>query len=428
MAAPAAGGLAAAALAAAFRDVGGEICLAVSGGGDSLALLAVASDHARATGRPLSVATVDHGLRAASAAEAAAVAARCEALGLPHATLAWQEGPGAGNVSEAAREARRALLAAHARARGAVAVALAHTADDQAETFLMRLARGSGVGGLSGMAPVSEAEGLLWLRPWLDIRRDTLRDILRARGWDWAEDPTNADPRYDRVKARQALALLAPLGLDVPRLTATAARMAEAREALDAAGQALAREAVSWSPEGEARLAPAPLRAAPRAVSRQLLADLLTATSGQVHPPRRAALERAAQAMLEGDAPAGSLHGCLWRRRGAMLLLRREPGACPPPVPARCEQLWDGRWRVSCAAAPAPGLTLGALGPEGLAQVGRAPGGPAAEVLHATPALRHTGEVVAAPACGYADARIGAGWTAEWYIRDARRRRLLTCR
>ncbi|WP_170317651.1 tRNA lysidine(34) synthetase TilS [Paroceanicella profunda] len=424
----AAASAAAAALAAGFSGVPGEICLAVSGGGDSLALLALAADWAAATGHPLSVATVDHRLRAEAAAEAAAVAARCAALDLPHATLAWDGGPGAGNLSQAARDARRALLSGHAAARGAAAVALAHTADDQAETFLMRLARGSGVGGLAGMAARSEVGGVLWLRPLLGIRRDTLRDVLRARGWGWAEDPSNLDARFDRVKARRALDTLAPLGLDVPRLVATASRMAEARDALDHAGQALAAAALSWSAEGEACLRPAPLRAAPRSVRLQLLADLLTAVSGRRHPPRRAALERAAEAMLGAEAPAGSLHGCLWRRRGEGLVLRREPRACPPPVPARRDQLWDGRWRVRCSAPVPEGLSLAALGPAGLAVTGRPPGGVAAETLHATPAIWHNDSLIAAPACGYpADGR-AAAWSAEWTIEDARRRRVLTCR
>ena len=129
----------------------GPVAVAVSGGGDSVALLLLLQE----TGaRPLAAVTVDHGLRPESAAEAAAVAALCSARGIAHTLLRWEEPAGAGNLQARAREARRRLIGDWARGRGIGAVALGHTLDDQAETFLLRLARGSGVDGLSGMAPV----------------------------------------------------------------------------------------------------------------------------------------------------------------------------------------------------------------------------------------------------------------------------------
>ena len=155
-----------AAFDSAFDSAGsGPLGVAVSGGGDSVALLLMLATVAR--GRPLAAVTVDHGLRPESGDEAAAVEALCAARGIPHATLRWNGWDGAGNLQDRARQARRTLIGAWARANGIGAVALGHTLDDQAETFLMRLARGSGVDGLSGMAPATRAEGVLWLRPLL---------------------------------------------------------------------------------------------------------------------------------------------------------------------------------------------------------------------------------------------------------------------
>lgn len=396
----------------------GPLGLAVSGGGDSMALLALAADWAGAA-RPLAAATVDHGLRPEAAAEAAAVARACLGLAIPHATLRWDGRGARGNLAEAAREARRALLAGWARAQGLAAILLGHTEDDQAETFLLRLARGSGVGGLACMAPVSEALGVLWLRPLLGMRRAALRDLLRRRGWSWAEDPSNADPARDRARARALLDLLGDLGLTVPRLAMTARHMAEAREVLDAAEAALAGAALAWGPGGEARIATAPLRAAPRAVRLQFLADVLAATAGARHPPRLEAVEGLA-ARIEAGAEGGtSLAGCIARIGPGRILLRREPGRVAGPVPAAPGALWDGRWRLGTEGPVPEGAEIGALGRAAPAR----PPGIAAETLAATPAVRLGDRLLAAPVAG-----LPGGWEAQFVISDPRRRRLLGLR
>lgn len=410
--------------AARMAEAGpGPFGLAVSGGGDSMALLALASAWAGAQpGASLAVVTVDHGLRAAAAGEALSVARRAAALGLSHDTLRWDGGDGTGNLAEAAREARRALIAAWARARGIGTVLLGHTMDDQAETVLLRLARGSGVGGLAAMAWESEGAGIRWLRPLLSVRREDLRAHLDAIGWHWVEDPTNADLAHDRPKARAMLGLLGDLGLTVERLATTARHMAEAREVLDAAEGALAREALAWSPEGEARVALLPLAAAPRAVATQFLADLLAAVAGARHPPRLDGVERLHARALAGEEGGTSLHGVVARVEPGRLRLRREPARVAPPVPAADGAEWDGRWRLSSDVAVPGGAEIGALGLDGLALVERRPDQPA-EVLRTTPAVRAGGLLLAAPLAGF-----GAGWRAARVISDPRRRRLLAPR
>ncbi|MEO1612139.1 MAG: tRNA lysidine(34) synthetase TilS, partial [Pseudomonadota bacterium] len=258
----------------------GPIGVAVSGGGDSMALMLLADEWTRSRGRALFVATVDHGLRPESADEASMVAEAAQALGRPVETLRWTGWDGRGNVQAAARAARRDLLSAWAARNGLAAVALGHTMDDQAETVLMRLGRGAGVDGLSGMAMRSEANGTVWLRPMLGVRRDALREALRARNAAWVDDPSNDDPKYDRVRARAALETLADLGVTAEGLAETASRLSEARAALDEGATALFRDAAEWGLCGELRLKLAPLRAAPDELTRRLFRAVLTRAAG----------------------------------------------------------------------------------------------------------------------------------------------------
>ena len=208
---------------------GQRAAIAVSGGPDSLALLLLAA--VAAPGR-IHALTVDHALRPDSADEAAAVAAICAARGIPHTTLCWTGPKPASNIQAAARTARYALMADWCAANGVPALMTAHHADDQAETLLMRLARGSGVGGLSGIRPGRGlGRGVTLVRPLLGVRKADLLAIVAAAGLTPADDPANRDPRHDRTAARAALAAVP--WLDPVRLAASAERLAEAEAALD---------------------------------------------------------------------------------------------------------------------------------------------------------------------------------------------------
>jgi tRNA(Ile)-lysidine synthase len=215
-----------------------RIGLAISGGPDSLALLVLA-----AAARPGAVeaATVDHGLRDGSSAEAELVARVCAGLEVPHATLpiAWPETPQS-NLQARAREARYSALAAWAAERGLAAIATAHHVDDQAETLLMRLGRGAGLSGLAGVRrrrPIAAAASVALVRPLLGWRRDELRAIVQAAGLQPAEDPANSDPRHDRTRVRALLA--SPGAPDASRIAASAAHLADAEEALNFAAAKL---------------------------------------------------------------------------------------------------------------------------------------------------------------------------------------------
>jgi tRNA(Ile)-lysidine synthase len=206
-----------------------RLAVAVSGGGDSLALLLLAAR--TFPGRVVAL-TVDHGLRAEAATEAAGVSAHCAVLGVPHATLRWEGIKPRGNIQAAARAARYRLMADWCAARQVSLLLTAHHADDQAETLLMRLQRGSGSAGLAGIRAMRElAPGVTLLRPLLGVRRTELAAMVAAAGWTPVVDPSNADLRFDRTAARALLAQLPKL--DVVRLAGTAAALAQSEDALE---------------------------------------------------------------------------------------------------------------------------------------------------------------------------------------------------
>lgn len=387
-----------AALVAALRaalPAGARLGVAVSGGGDSRALLQLAAEQAAARGWTVAAATVDHGLRRDSAREAAAVAAACAGLGVPHATLGWQRPAGGGNLMAAAREGRCRLLAGWAAAQGLDHLALAHTADDQAETLLMGLARAAGVDGLCGMRPRWQAEGLVWVRPWLAVTRAALRAALRRRGIGWAEDPTNDDARYARSRARRALALLAPLGLTVPGLAQTAANLAEARAALDDAAAAAAGR-LARAVAGALVIDRGGLLALPAELQRRLIVAGLRWVAGFAHAPRGPAIDRLLVAAAAGRG--ATLAGVRVLAGGPALTLLRE-GRAVAGLRAPAGAVWDGRWRL--AGPHAPGLEIAALGAAGLALCPRwrDSGAPRAALL-VSPAVWQGGRLVAAPLAG----------------------------
>ncbi|HEX8366776.1 MAG TPA: tRNA lysidine(34) synthetase TilS [Allosphingosinicella sp.] len=207
--------------------------LAVSGGPDSLALLLLA--HAAFPGR-VEAATVDHRLRPENAREAALVREICAGLAMPHETLADPDAPIAGASAQArARRLRYRLLAGWAERRGIALLATAHHADDQAETVLMRLARGAGLSGLSAIRPRRNEGRVALLRPLLGWRRDELAAIVAGAGLAAVDDPSNRSDAYDRTRFRALLAgcdLLPP-----PRLAAAAAHLGEAEDALEWAAE-----------------------------------------------------------------------------------------------------------------------------------------------------------------------------------------------
>jgi len=290
---------------------GGRFGLAVSGGPDSLAMLLLAQ--AALPGR-FEVATVDHGLRAESAGETAFVARTCAALGAEHATL--PVAVASGNLQDEARTARYAALAGWAAERGLGAILTAHHADDQAETVLMRLNRGSGLSGLAGIRERGTVPGsrLPLLRPLLDWRREELAAIVARAGLAAVSDPSNADPRFDRARIRAALT--AADWLDPAAIAQSAAHLAEAEETLGWAFNLewdlwveVDREAVRYTPH------------APRALVLRVVERIIAGFGGE---PRGGAVARLVDT-LEADEP-GTLGGVVARVEDDSWLFRPETG------------------------------------------------------------------------------------------------------
>lgn len=337
--------------------------------------------------------TVDHGLRPESAAEAAGVAAHCAAAGIFHATLRWSGPDPTGNLMDQARQARARLMAEWAVGRGISHILLGHTADDQAESFVMNLARAAGLEGLSGMRPVWQDHGITWHRPLLAVSRAALRQYLTDVGQGWADDPSNDNPRFTRARVRKTMALLDGLGITVQTLGQTARHLQAARAALWSTLAAFVATHVTET-AGAVQVPQAAFRALPADLRRTFLLAVLRWMAGQGHAPAAPALARF-QAAAEGGRPA-TLAGVMLRPRAPDLLFVREPRAVQGAVPYG--DTWDHRWQVTGPALP--GLTIGALGVAGLQHCPDWPRFGRRAALVVMPALWQDGRLIAAPLAG----------------------------
>ncbi|MGE0743756.1 MAG: tRNA lysidine(34) synthetase TilS [Rhodospirillales bacterium] len=343
-----------------------RVAVAVSGGADSMALALLAHRWARQRRGQAVALTVDHGLRPGSAREAAQAGRRLAARGMAHRVLRWSGEKPAADVQAAARDARYALLEDWCRRAGIVHLFLAHHRDDQAETLLLRLGRGSGAWGLAAMAPVVETAAVRLLRPLLPVGRDRLRATLHAAGQPWAEDPSNESPAFARVRVRRALPALAEAGIATARIAETAARLGRARAALEDAVARLLAVAVEIHPAGWCRLDPVPFAAAPPEVSLRAVAAVLRTVAGAPYVVRAERLARLHDALAGGSLTAPrTLGGCVigpWR---GGLVVAREPAAATGALRLSpgASMVWDGRFGVRAGAGwrDRPSARLAAL-------------------------------------------------------------------
>ena len=333
-----------------FADVP-TLILAVSGGPDSTALLMLAARwrKARKYGPRLLAVTVDHGLRRESADEARAVKRFARRLGVPHRTVRWR-GKKAQRVSQqAARQARYRLLGGAARAAKARHVLTAHTLDDQAETVLMRMSRGSGVSGLGAMArasplPLSGEQAIELVRPLLDVPKARLIATLQHAGIAFVDDASNRDPRFTRTRLREAMPALARAGLDAPALALVARRLRRADRALEAAVD-VARATLSetpWCQRGPIVLAAKKFRRLADEVALRLLGRAI-ACVGNEGPVELGKLEALYAALRSEKATASSnivrvrrtLAGALVTLTPETLMVERAPARkTRPPSPS----------------------------------------------------------------------------------------------
>ncbi len=361
------------------------MAVAVSGGADSMALMHLARraldlmplqlKSMEQPGRPrLLVLTVDHGLRPDSAEDAAWVASQAEATGLSCRVLQWTGAKPTQGIQAAARAARYRLmheaLVEEARSYEGLERKLltAHHYEDQAETFLMRLARGSGIDGLSAMqsmalvstAPMSEGANSAHLtvhRPLLDLPKSRLISSLREAGLTWREDPSNAREDFERVRVRKALASLLELGITSEAIARSARRLSRARSAVVRQAQEIADQSVDWHSGQFGSIALDALNNLSEEIAIRILAQVIAAYGGEATAPRLSEIEALAERIRATServwpARAATLGGCRldWRPGGHLRVWREKGRAGLPALaiaPGTRSAVWDRRFEIS---------------------------------------------------------------------------------
>jgi tRNA(Ile)-lysidine synthase len=347
-----------------------NLALAVSGGSDSLCLLVLFDEWRKRTGwqGAAEVLCVDHQLRPESGQEAEFVVMNARACGLDCTVLHWSDRKPTANLQEEARLARYRLMADRMRETGAEALVLGHHLDDQAETFLDRLTRGSGVSGLSGMAADegNGPEGLRLLRPLLSVSKSDLEATLERRGRSWCTDPSNRNPKYKRSRLRAILSLLAAEGLSAERLAQTAANIRRAREALELTVEDLAARLITEHPAGPVRVDRQAYRTLAEEFRLRLLVYLMARVSGKVSRPRLAKLQALDRVLISGEQNRQTLQGAVFDADADTVRAWKEAGRTPPAIVTGLAGAgtWDGRYlyRAPTCAAGEGGAPL-CLGP-----------------------------------------------------------------
>jgi len=310
------------------------LILAVSGGPDSTALMVLAARWCKPLkSKPKLIAvTVDHGLRKEAKREAADVAKLARRLGVAHQTLRWRGAKPKTGLQRAARAARYRLLAEAARAAGAQHILTAHTLDDQAETVLIRMGRGSGLSGLAAMSRLSLLPGdraIRLVRPLLDVPKSRLVATLRAAKIPFAEDPFNRDPRFTRARLRSLMPDLAHEGLDARRLAVLARRLKRADVALETATDRAEDEVVTQGPGAAITFDDKAFAKLPAEIAMRLLGRAIAKT-GDEGPVELGKLE-ALKSALDSAQKAGNrplrrtLAGALVTLSGGSIVVEKAP-------------------------------------------------------------------------------------------------------
>lgn len=383
-----------------FKDVDTDrpVLAAVSGGSDSIAMLLLVAAWAKHVNADVQVVTVDHGLRPEAAAEAAFVASLCEGLGLPHVTLAWDGMKPDSGIIQAARNARYRLMEEFAADIGAGTILVAHTANDQAETILMRNARsGEGVTGrgLSGMAPVMLLPARTRLmRPLLKFKRETLRHYLRSNHQSWIEDPSNSDQSYERVRVRAELQ-----GADarIARICRFSEVMGKHRKLVATAVAKLLSEHLTVTQGPVYSLPEAILQGLPAELKLSVLQVLVSIAGGSQYFVPANSLERLF--LEDGDGRITAGNAVLECRSGALRVYREKRNLPAILIGAGDVVVWDGRFLIENKSATSyfcGTLTSGQV-QEIEQDLGRKLGVRPRAALGATPCLRGDGDDLVLP-------------------------------
>ena len=327
--------------------------VAVSGGSDSVALLLALSKIISA--KNLKAVTVDHGLRADAASEAAWVSQLCVTMGVDHNTLKVNNLAPGPNLQARARDVRYSLLAKWGQ--NCDIICLGHSQTDVAETFLMRLSRGSGIDGLAAMVSDWDCQNLSWARPFVGFSREELRGYLKANNQAWCDDPSNDDLQYKRVQIRQSQNHLDQLGLTTSRLAKTANRMSDVKKALTFALKNI-RPQLMRNDLGDVLLDRVKLAEIPTEFSERIMAEALCWVGQQSYRPRNLSLRRAIVTKI-----TRSLHGCVVIPQSDNFLRITREHKIVESEEVSCPAIWDGRFY---APSYGKGYKIKSLGRVGL--------------------------------------------------------------
>ena len=332
--------------------------VAVSGGGDSIALLHFLLPWAKENEKKLFAVTVNHNLRPESSQEAILVQELCAKYRINHSILDVNEEV-LGNLQSWARKNRYRLISEWATGNGIDSIFLGHTSDDQAETFLLRLARGSGVDGLSAMTSKSYRNHVYWLRPLLKTSRKDLRNFLDKEDIFYVNDPSNEDLRFDRIKVRKVLESSQEYGLETERLVETSHRMAQARDVLNYVAFQFAKKHVFLTKIGTVAVDLQDLELLFPDTRYRILSYVVKWVSGNPYGARAKTLENILVSAMEGKPR--TCCGCVLSKFDEKLHISREFNAVKKSD--TLDNLWDGRW--SCSN----NFSIKACGEKGLEQI-----------------------------------------------------------
>jgi len=344
--------------------------LAVSGGPDSMALMHLACRWLRLVQRDrsaFSVVTVDHGLRPQSREEAEFVAREAKKLGFVHATVRWTGEKPKTRIQSTARSARYDLLEDYCRSRSIPCLITAHTRDDQAETFLMRLRRGSGLDGLAAMAPTSKWKNVSVVRPLLGMSKARLIVYARLHAIPFVADPSNENLRFERARIRAAFKAFAAAGITPSALVRSVFRLQRSREALTQVAESFLDKYFKVGALAQGELPRDEFNKLPPDLALRVLARVLTLLSGRQKPLRLAKLEHVFE-RLSLDHCKITFGGCLIVAQGDRLRFYRESGrigAEPTPVKPGQSVIWDGRFILTFGPKLDDNVTVRYLGAKG---------------------------------------------------------------
>ncbi|MEN8236389.1 MAG: tRNA lysidine(34) synthetase TilS [Pseudomonadota bacterium] len=356
-----------------------KVAVALSGGSDSLCLTLLLQDWIRKRKGTLIALTVDHGLRQESAQETKLVHTWMNQLGIEHHILQWQGEKPNSRIQEKARNARYQLLENWCHSNGILHLFFGHNAEDQNETTLFRLLRGSGIDGLAGMSALVEKKYLRILRPLLNVSRETLRQKLSDQNQQWIDDPSNSSPKYTRARLRNMLEQYVgenmSEGISPVRVNALSRCQGLGRIALEQGTHHFLAKAVQVFPEGYALLNPKYLDQIPQDTLMRALSWILMTIGGKSYPPRTNQLKCLHQQVFSGNnSSARTCWGCIVLKRRDRVLFVRESGRIAQQVPLNSDlrAYWDHRfvvcWPSSLTLKQQP-LRVAKLGEKGWQQV-----------------------------------------------------------